>query len=75
MKIFLNQNQKVSDFNTSQWNIPLLNQVLNNHRVVQKIKENSNMMNGIEDSFCWGLNNSSEFYTKSVTWAAHEIQY
>lgn len=45
---------KVSEFiiNQSQWNILLLNQVLNNHPIVHKIKGIPIPMNATEDSFC-----------------------
>ena len=39
--------------------------------MVHKIKGIPISMNATKDSFCWGLDSSSEFSTKSATCVAH----
>jgi len=54
---------KICDFIThqSEQNILLLNQVVYSHPLVQKNQGISILISKVEDSFCWGLNNSVGF--------------
>ena len=65
---------KVSKFiqQDMTWNLPKLIQTLSNHPIVKKIQGIAIPINSIEDSFCWGLNSSGNFSTKSATWIAHD---
>jgi len=67
---------KIYDYITqqSQWDISRLKIVLNSHPIIQKIQGIAIPMHETKDSFCWGLNSSGDFSTKSATWMAHGIQ-
>lgn len=60
---------KVCDFihQDKGWDIPKLAQALNNHPIILKIQGISIPIHDTKDSFCWGLNNSDDFSTKSAT--------
>jgi len=64
---------KLSDFITSEqkWNLDLLKIVLNNHPVIHRIVGVPILINEVEDSFCWGINSSSDFCMESTSWLAH----
>ena len=67
---------KVCEFiqENSEWNVPKLKQVLNNHPIVQKIQGIPVPIYKSSDSLCWGLNILGNFLTKSATWVGHGIQ-
>jgi len=63
---------KVSEFILNgQWDIQKLNQLIHNQLVLQKIIRIAIPIVEIVDSFCWRLNGSGEFSTKSATWLTH----
>ena len=63
----------MSDFITSQkqWNISKLNSFANNRIVIELIR-GIDIINDIDDSFCWGLHSLGEFTVNSATWLAHK---
>ena len=67
---------KICDFITQQslQDILLPKVVFNNRPIIQKIQGFLIPIHELEDSFCWGLNSSSNFSTKSTTWAVHGVQ-
>jgi len=73
---FAHPEAKVCEFiqDSSKWNVSKLRQFVNNHHVTQKIKGITIPIHESGDSFCWGLNSSGSFTTKSTIWAAHDIQ-
>ena len=63
---------KVSNFiQNGQRDIFKLNLTLQHHQIIQKIVGIALPITEIEDSFCWGLNGSGSFSTKSAIWLAH----
>jgi len=63
---------KVCEFiRNKQWNVRLLAQTINNSAIVQKIIGIPIPFTEVKDSFCWGLNSSSSFSTKTTTWLGH----
>ena len=67
---------KVSDFilQNRNWNIGKLTQILNDQAIIKKVQGITIPNHDIEDTFCWGLNGSGNFSTKSATWMAQEPQ-
>jgi len=67
----LDPNVKVSEFICNkQWNLEKLRLTVQNHLVLQQILSIALPVIETGDSFCWGLNGSGEFTTKSATWLA-----
>jgi len=67
-------NVVVSDFINidRSWNATKLQQCVQDHNVLLKIKGIDIPTKEIDDSFCWGLSSSGDFTTKSTTWLAHK---
>jgi len=67
---------KVSDFITANksWDMAKLTQVIHDSTIHRKIQGLDILMSSMEDSLCWGLHSSGEFWTKSATWLAHGNQ-
>ena len=65
---------KVSEFiqTDKTWNYAKLNTLLNNHPVISKIQGIAIPLNSTPDAFCWGLDSSGNFSTKTATWLAHD---
>ena len=66
---------QVGEFITPQddWDVNLLNTTLNYHPIIQKILGTTLSVFPRDDSFCWGINSSGKFSTKSATWMAHGV--
>jgi len=64
---------KVSEFISpeKQWDTTKLSQYLPND-VIQLVLSIPLPITDVTDSFCWGYSSSSDFYTKSTTWKAHD---
>jgi len=73
---FLDPRTKVNELFLANrtWDVSKLSITLHNHSIINKIIGIDIPHNHIEDSFCWGINSSGEFNTKSATWIAHKSQ-
>ena len=69
----LDPRTKVNEFFLANraWDVSKLSIILHNHPISNKIIGMDIPHNHIEDSFCWGINSSGEFDTKSVSWIVH----
>jgi len=72
----LNPCTKVCEFiQNKQWNVRKLSQHISNHSIVLKIIRIPIPITEIKDSYCWGLNSTGTFTTRSATWLAHDQQF
>lgn len=65
---------KVSEFiqHDRTWNFTALAATLGNHPILKAIRGIVIPAHTKPDTFCWGLNNSGTFRTKSTMWIAHD---
>ena len=65
---------KVSEFiqHDRTWNITALAATLGNHPILKAIHGIIIPAHTKPDTFCWGLNTSGNFSTKSAMWIAHD---
>ena len=69
----LNPRTKVSEFlQNKQQNVRKLSHHISNQSIVRKITEIPIPITDIKDSYCWGLNSTGIFSTKSATWLAQD---